>query len=211
MTQASTGLVKALARGGKVLSLAEMTAEDILAGVNPETKAALLSSAAASTPPAPAGAAGSMPEDGMPEDDKCSKCGDPMKDGKCTKCEPDASADAGASDAVAKARAEERNRFNAVMSSEYYKGREALAATMLGNDKLSADEIVTMLAAAAPSASGDDGDAKAGAALLAAMKASGNPDTGNASGNASNPSHPQQEANFGWDKIHAEIRERRGS
>lgn len=54
--------------------------------------------------------------------------------------------------AIAAARAEgfaEANaRATTVLASEHYAGREALATTMLANDKLSADEIVTMLAAA---------------------------------------------------------------
>lgn len=54
--------------------------------------------------------------------------------------------------AIAAARAEgfaeATARANTVLGSEHYAGREALATTMLANDKLSADEIVTMLAAA---------------------------------------------------------------
>lgn len=54
--------------------------------------------------------------------------------------------------AIAAARAEgfaeASARANTVLASEHYAGREALATTLLANDKLSADEIVTALAAA---------------------------------------------------------------
>lgn len=46
-------------------------------------------------------------------------------------------------------------RFAAVMASEHYAGRETLAQSLLANDKLSADEIITHLEAAQPA--GDAG------------------------------------------------------
>lgn len=210
MTEASKGLGKALARAGsKVLAIGEMSVADVLAGMSDEQKAELFAQApkpaVASSDPEPDPSDPSEPGEG----EKCSKCSEPMKDGKCSKCAPDSKADANASDEVTKARAEERARFNAVMSSEHYKGRESLAAKMLANEKLSADEIIGLLADAAPAAQGSD-DAAAGAAMLAVMKAAGNPDTSNASGNANNPSQPKQEANHGWADIHAEIAARRG-
>lgn len=73
-------------------------------------------------------------------------------------------------DAVAKAHAEgfaaANTRFNAVLASEHYAGRETLAQTLLGNDKLTAEEINTALAsapkAAAPvAAEGDDAEDRA--------------------------------------------------
>ena len=202
MTVAQQGLRQALARGasGNVLAIAEMKTEDLLSGMSDEQKAELAASLAASAP-TPAAASMEPGED----DPKCSKCGDPMKDGKCKKCSTDASADAAAKDdPVAAARAEERARFNAVMSSEHYKGRESLAATLLANDKLSADEIVTALASANASNAESGADAEAGAAMLKAMQAMGNPDT------TDSGKGQQQEADFGWGKIHAEVRERRG-
>jgi len=211
MTKASTGLRAALARGaGAGVALSALTPAEILASLNEEQKAGMLAQLAAAAPPTPGAKAGDMQPDGNDpnepgEDDKCSKCSEPMKDGKCQKCAPDSNASAAAADPVAQARAEERARYTAVMSSEHYQGREALAAKMLANDKLSADDIVGMLAAAAPGAAGSDADAQAGAAMLAAMKSFGNPDTSHASGGS-----PKAEANHGWDNIHAEIRERRG-
>lgn len=213
MTQASKGLRAALARGaGAGVALSALATTDILAGLSDEQKADLRAQLGAAPPPAPApGAkAGDMEPDGSDpnepgEDEKCSKCSEPMKDGKCQKCAPDSNASAAASDPIAQARAEVHSRYSAVMSSEHYQGREALAAKMLANDKLSADDIIGMLAAAAPGAAGNDADATAGAAMLAAMKSFSNPDTSHAGGGA-----PKAEANHGWDNIHAEIRERRG-
>jgi len=214
MSKASNGLRQALARSasGTVVALGEMAATDILASLSEEQKAGLLAQLGAAPPPAPAPGANASamePDGGDPngpgEDDKCSKCSEPMKDGKCQKCAPASNASAAAADPVAQARAEERARYTAVMSSEHYQGRESLAALMLANDKLSADEITGMLSAATPGAAGSDADAQAGAAMLAAMKSFGNPDTSHASGGS-----PKAEANHGWDNIHAEIRERRG-
>lgn len=214
MTKASNGLRQALARSasGTVVALGEMAASDILAGLSDEQKAGILAQLGAAPPPAPAISANAgdpEPDPNDPnepgEDEKRSKCSESMKDGKCQKCTPDSSASAAAADPVAQARAEERARYTAVMSSEHYQGREALAAKMLANDKLSADDIIGMLAAAAPGAAGNDADAAAGASMLAAMKAFGNPDTTHAGSGK-----PKAEANHGWGDIHAEIRERRG-
>lgn len=62
--------------------------------------------------------------------------------------------------ALAAARAEGRNeanaRWNTVLASEHYAGREQLAASLLANDAMSADAIVAALATApaAPKAGG---------------------------------------------------------
>ena len=45
------------------------------------------------------------------------------------------------------ANAKANARFHAVLSSEYYKGREAFAHALLGNDKLTAEEIISALTA----------------------------------------------------------------
>jgi hypothetical protein len=82
----------------------------------------------------------------------------------------EAEANAAIADATAKAKADERARFASVMASEEYAGRETLAATLLGNDKLSADEIVTALAAApkaaAPAATTTENDEEAARAEM---------------------------------------------
>lgn len=216
MSNAQTGLRNALARGasGSVLAIGEMSASDILAGMNDDQKvamAAAFAQAGASSSSASVGAASSDPEpdpndgDEPAEGDKCSECSEPMKDGKCQKCSPDSKASASAG---------ERDRIKAVAAAvetdAACSGKAGLALAMLADDdfaSLSASGIVKLLGKTPlPGASTEDPEAAAGAAMFAAMKALGNPDTGNASTSA----QPQQQANHGWDKIHAEIRERRG-
>jgi hypothetical protein len=58
--------------------------------------------------------------------------------------------DAAIAQAKAEGFAEANQRFSTVLASEHYAGREQLASALLANDKLSADEIITALAAAAP-------------------------------------------------------------
>lgn len=63
-------------------------------------------------------------------------------------------------DATAKATAAATARVNAVIASEHYKGREALATNLLGNAALDADAVISALAAS-PNAGTSDGDADA--------------------------------------------------
>lgn len=82
--------------------------------------------------------------------------------------------DAAVAKAKADATAEANTRFSTVLASEEYAGREQLAQTLLGNDKMSADEIVTALAAsprAAVAASDADNEAAAEAGGRAEMQA----------------------------------------
>lgn len=88
--------------------------------------------------------------------------------------------------AVAAATAAANARFSAVLGSEHYAGRETLAQTLLGNDKLTAEEITAALAvapkAAAPAAVVDEDDAQAREdmrARLAAEQPAGTADAGN--------------------------------
>lgn len=98
-------------------------------------------------------------EDNMPEDEDEMEADEAESeaDSKGKKKEKEYMTESEANAAIAAARAEgfaEANaRANTVIGSEHYAGRETLAATMLANDKLSADEIVTMLAAAPKAAS----------------------------------------------------------
>lgn len=65
-------------------------------------------------------------------------------------------------EASAKATATANQRYSAVLASEHYTGREQLAQTLLGNDKMSAEDIIGALKAApAPAAA-----AQAGAGAL---------------------------------------------
>lgn len=155
MTEASSGLRKALARGQKVTAeaLSAMSNDDLIAGLSADQKAAVAAALAAEeADPAASEAEDDEETDTTMGDKKKSK--DKEKDYMDDK-------------AIAEAKAEVHQRYSTVMASEHYAGREALATTMLANDKLSADEIVTMLAAApkaaAPVASeeGDDDGARA--------------------------------------------------
>lgn len=200
MTEASTGLGKALARAGsKVLAIGEMSATDILASMSDEQKAELFAAARAAHPEPD-----STEPDGDKDDANCSKCKEPMKDGKCSKCS--ANAEANAADPALTARAEERARFTAVMSSEHYKGRESLAATLLASDKLSADEIIAALAASGTAGSNASDDA-ARAEMRAAISASTNSNV-----DANGPGQSSASANHrdGWGKATAAVNKRYG-
>lgn len=109
--------------------------------------------------------------------------------------------------ALAAARAEATTRMNTVLASEHYTGREKLAATLLGNDKMSAEEIVAALAdAPAPSAATPEGDEEAARAAMRdrlAAEQPGNTETGG-------DQNPAPEANHGWEAIHAEVEANRG-
>jgi len=100
-----------------------------------------------------------MPDDEA-EDDEAEGAGKKKEKEHMTESEANAAIAAARDEGFAEAQA----RANAVIGSEHYAGREALATTMLANDKLSGDEIVTMLAAApkasapAPAAAEADDD-----------------------------------------------------
>lgn len=126
------------------------------------------------------------------------------KDGK--KKEPkmsDTNTDAAASAARAEGFAEANARFNTVLASDQFAGREALAKSMLANDKLSADEIITMLAAApkieaSPLASFDGGDANALAAMQAALAETGN---SNIDANTTTTTASADDSAGVWDRV----------
>lgn len=187
MTNAAQGARAALARSasGAVIALSEMATDDILAGLNDDQKAQLgakLTPAAAAMPATP----GDEPDDPTDpvdnEDEEEMKNGKPMND-----CKASAAHD----------------RIKAVAASDAAKSNPAAALAILADDDyadLNAAAVVKMVGlAGAPSASSDD---DIGRQMLANM-ASTNPDLGN--GN----DQPLQEANHGWDDIHAEIRARR--
>lgn len=87
-------------------------------------------------------------EDEMPDDDEDEGCsGTPARK---KKDDPDMT-DTPNTEALAAARSEgfkaATERFNAVLASEHYAGREELAKSMLSSDKLDAGEIIAFLAA----------------------------------------------------------------
>lgn len=152
MTEASTGLRKALARGANVSALSP---EELLAQMTDEQKTALAASLA---PAAKAGEAPKPEADATDDEDE-----DDLEMGEKKSKEKDKEY---AADDKAKAATD---RALAVMSSEHFAGREAQAKTLLANDKLSADEIITMLADLKPAASADP-EADARAEMQAALK-----------------------------------------
>lgn len=113
-------------------------------------------------------------EDNTPEDeaeDETEDAKGKKKDDYMTEDEHNAAV----AEATAKAKADERARFGAVMASEHYEGREKLAATLLANDKLSADEIIGALEAASPAVAEEteaDTEAAAREEMQAALNSS---------------------------------------
>lgn len=218
MTTAQKGLGKALARAGasgSVLALAEMSTEDLIAGLSDEQRAGL---SAALTPPAPsAGATDDNDSDDGEPGDMCSECKAPMKDGKCEKCGPksgEANGDeagagaAAAAGAALKADARVKAVAAAVAADGPCKGKADVALSILADDEfadLSAAAVIKMvgMSGGAADASGDE-EAAARAAMQSALGNNRNSSI-EAGGNK-----PSQDANHGWEKIHAEVRARHG-
>jgi hypothetical protein len=181
MTEASAGLRKALARNAGV---SKLTTEELLAQMSEEQKTALAASLA--PPPAQAAAeAGSEPEAEAEE-------GEAEEEGKAKKKDKDYMGE----DAKAKAATE---RAIAVMSSEHVAGRTKLAADLLANDKLSADEIITILSASAPATTADPEEA-ARAEMQAALQAAQNSQV-----EANDSGAPAAAAGSVWDKSYAKL------
>lgn len=184
MTEASLGLRKALARNAGVQKL---TAEELLAQMSDEQKTTL----AASLAPAPAPAA-SASDDG--DEDDLENMEDGKKKPKSKKKDDEYMDD----DAKAKAATE---RAVAVMSSEHATGRTKLAADLLANDKLSADEIISILSASAP-ATTPDPEAAARAEMQAALEANGNSEIEANDGGVSKPEAKSADV---WAAAHAKV------
>lgn len=127
MTEASAGLRKALARNAGVSKLSN---DELLASLTDEQKASLAASLA------PAAKADAMEPEGEEE----------MEDGK-KKPKSKKKDDEYMEDKESAAKAA-TDRALAVMASEHFAGREKLAANLLAVDSMSADQIVTALAAA---------------------------------------------------------------
>lgn len=208
MTEASTGLRKALARAGNgVVAIAEMQATDILANLTEEQRTELAASLAPQAAQPPASGASDAPEpENEPDDSKCSKCSEAKKDGKCAKCDAEANASASVG---ASANDRVKAVAAAVASDENCKGKADIALAMLADDDfadLSASAIIKLVGkTAAPTASGDDGE-NGSKAMMDAIKAQQN---ANLSTNGE-VTEPAKAANHGWNDIHAEMRERRG-
>lgn len=192
MTTAQTGLAAALARSasGSVMALAEMTATDILASLSDEQRTALAAKFA------PQAAAESVP----PKKENCSEDGD--EDDKDGDSDPGMKgkdkAEASQGDAFAQVNA----RFQTVLASDEYKGREQLAHTLLGNASLSADAILAALAAApSPTVNAGTADDAALAEMRAAIASTGN---SNIDANAPAPGAAAKAASV-WDTALAKV------
>lgn len=90
-------------------------------------------------------------------------------------------------------------RAVAVIQSYHFEGRAEQAIKLLGNAKLSADEINQMLA---------DMPDGTGAAMLAAIRGR-NPDLG--TGGSTEQAKPSEANNHGWPAIHARVRAERAA
>lgn len=208
MTEASTGLRKALARAGSsVVAIAEMQATDILANLTDEQRTELAASLAPQAAQPPASSASDTPDPkDEPDDSKCSKCSEAKKDGKCAKCEdePEAGANANAS-------ANDRVKVvaAAVASDENCKGKADIALAMLADDDfagLSASAIIKLVGKTnAPTASGDDAESGS-KAMMDAIKAQQNANLG-ANGDVTEA--PKQ-TNHGWASAAQKINKRLG-
>lgn len=194
MTEASTGLRKALARKAGV---SQLSTEELLAQLSDEQKAGL---AASLNPAANAGDKPKKASDDEDEDDI-----ETEDDG--TKKPKSKKKDDEYMDDKASAAKAATDRSLAVMASEHFAGREKLAATLLGSS-MSADEIVTALAAAPKGAtpstdSESDDDAKARADMRAKLAAE-------QPGNLGADDAPESGAVTNWSDIHAEVAKDRG-
>lgn len=101
--------------------------------------------------------------------------------------------------------AEAMARSNAVTGSEHYAGREALAATLLGNAKLSAEDITTALAAAPQATAAISASADEGAALAAMQAALADTANSNIDAGAAPSADSDAAAASVWDKAQANV------
>lgn len=102
--------------------------------------------------------------------------------------------------AVAAARADERARCLAVISSEHFAGREAQATKLLAKDGLSADDVIELLADIAPAKAADP-EAAAREEMRAAIEEAG------ISGVEANDSGAVEQDGSAsvWDKTYAKL------
>lgn len=183
MTEASAGLRKALARKAGV---SKMKIDELLAEMSDEQKTALAAALA------PVAGAKDMPPKmhGEDEEDE-SEMGDKPK----SKNDDEEYMD---EDAKAKAATE---RAVAVLSHEHVQGRMDVAKGLLANEKLSADEIISVLAAAAPPKPADP-EAAARDEMKAVLKETGAPEI-EANNGGSVPSAGGSASI--WDKTYAKL------
>lgn len=104
------------------------------------------------------------------------------------------------------------DRQNTVMASEHYKGREAQAATMLGKQSMSAEDIVDVLASSPKVEQSALTEEQQRAAAEEAGRKEMREQIGQQgnSGVDADAGGKATEPNHGWDAIHSDIRSRRG-
>lgn len=150
------------------------------------------------------------PRAAMPDPDENEKPEDECADGKdkdttMEKTHTQADVDQAAQAAASAAAKATNDRFNAVLASEHYAGRETLAHTLLAKDALSAQDIIETLQAAekkaAPQASADEGGT-----MLANMRQGADADLGTEGGEELDA----KADNYGWAKAHAKVAKMRG-
>lgn len=182
MTEASAGLRKALARKAGV---SKLTPDELLAEMSDEQKIAL----AASLTPAANAAEAMEPEEDEEEMEDGKKKPKTMKKDKNMDEDEDMKAKAATDRAIA------------VLSHEHAQGRMDVATGLLANDKLSADEIITVLAAMDP-AEKPDPEAAARAEMQAALN-----DNANSEIEANDGAAPKTKANAAnvWDAAYAKV------
>ena len=174
-----------LGASSKTVALSELSADQIITNLSDEQKAELAGKLA---PKAEEPVADSEP---APEKPKAESEEAPADE------EPEPEADAADPESpqfkAGFAAAVDRN--SAVFASEHFVGREKAAASLLGNQKLSADEIISALAALPKGSSGNN--------MLDGLKGSANPDL--QPGSEATGTNPQQESRSSWDRTFAKL------
>lgn len=168
-----------LGASSKTVALADVSVADLMSGLSDEQKAGLAAELAPEPPKADDPAGGGQADD---------KTGG----GEAEQPKGDAADPAHAQYVHGFAAAVERNRT--VFASEHFAGRETAAAALLGNGKLSADEITATLASL-PKGQGADG-------MLNALKGTENPNLG---AGASSEGDGKKEAEASWDRTFAAL------
>ena len=108
----------------------------------------------------------------VPPAEECAEDEEEEKMDTVTKEEHDKAVAKAATESSRQASEQVAARFNAVLGSDNYAGREAFAAKLLKNDKLSAEEINDILADVPTAVKAENDDSAARAKVLATIEAS---------------------------------------
>lgn len=135
-----------------------------------------------------------------PEDCESDANGKPKKDEDMTDTNNQAALEAAKTDGHKAGFAAANARFNTVLASEHYAGREKLAATLLGNENLSADDIITALAAAPAATTEANANASEDAAREEMRNALGQDQNSGIEANGGGAPSKSEAASSVWDK-----------